>query len=139
MRILILTCCIFASVTMHAQWSTVSTTNIATATTHTGNVGIGTGATTPATAKLEIAASGDGVSILKLSTERAWSFMQEGTGSGTNLMLKDLTGGKIFKIKDYDNQTSFSVSPIGGYFRGTLGIGASPAAGVMFDVQGVKG
>jgi hypothetical protein len=124
---------------VQAQWSTVSTTNMATSSTYTGNVGIGTGTTTPAAAKLEIATSGNGANILKFTTERPWVFYQDGTGSGAELTLKDLTGSKSFKIKDFDGTTNFSVNPVSSYFRSPLGIGAAPATGVMFDIFGSTG
>jgi len=78
-----------------------------------GNVGIGT--TNPA-AKLEIAATGDNVAILKLSTERAWQFQQNGTGPSTQLSLKDLSAGKTFNIRSYydENIASFVSDSVGG-------------------------
>jgi hypothetical protein len=60
-----------------------------------GRIGIGTLA--PA-AKLDIAAIGDGASLLRLSTERPWSFRQKYTGSGSALQLIPDTGLKNFEI-----------------------------------------
>ena len=65
-----------------------------------GNMGVGT--TTP-NAKLDISATGDGVSILSLSTEKPWVFQQEGTGAATYLRLRNTTG-KVFNI-DTDGAT----------------------------------
>jgi len=52
----------------------------------------------------------DGDSILKLNTDRAWTFIQSGTGAGTALLLKNTTGpNKDFRIQTngttefYDN------------------------------------
>jgi len=69
-----------------------------------GRVGIGT--TTPV-AKLHLVAQGDGANILELQTERAWTFQQEGTGSGSALRLRNTSGiDKRFSI-DTDGNTRF--------------------------------
>src|SRR2546422_2819926 len=59
------------------------------------NVGIGT---TRPQARLDIAATGDGVGLLRLSTERPWVFRQAYSGSGTALRLQPITGLKNFEI-----------------------------------------
>ncbi len=89
-----------------------------------GNVGIGT---INPVAALEISAVGDGKQILKLSTERPWAFLQEGSGSLTALVMKDLSGGKQFQIKSYADEMSFFFAPSDGksYFRGNMGIGTT--------------
>ncbi len=66
-----------------------------------GNVGIGS--STP-NAKLDIVATGDGASILSLSTERPWVFEQEGTGSGTALRLRNISSKKLYIDTDGGTQ-----------------------------------
>jgi hypothetical protein len=63
-----------------------------------GNILLGTIAGTAAAAKLDIAATGDGISLLRFSTERPWTFRQAYTGSGTALRLQPDTGLKNFEI-----------------------------------------
>ena len=48
---------------------------------------------------------GDGANMLRLNTERSWSFIQRGTGASANLSLTDNTGAKNFLIQG----TSFSI------------------------------
>ena len=60
-----------------------------------GNVGIGTAA--PAS-KLDIAATGEGAELLRLSTERPWAFRQIYSGSGTGLQLYSTVGLKTFQV-----------------------------------------
>lgn len=50
------------------------------------------------TAKVTVFGSGDGAQLLRLSTERPWSFRQKYTGSGTALQLIPDTGLKNFEI-----------------------------------------
>ena len=61
----------------------------------TDKVGIGT---SNPLAKLDISATGNGAEVLRLSTERAWTFRQSGTGAGTQLELHALVDAKNFKI-----------------------------------------
>ncbi|MBC7125536.1 MAG: tail fiber domain-containing protein, partial [Bacteroidales bacterium] len=94
--------------------------------TSDGNVGVGTASPL---AKLDITATGDGASVLRLGTERAWDFQQEGTGAGTSLRLRN-TGGlnKTFFI---DTEGGFATRSVDGsktYFKidhysGRVGIG----------------
>jgi len=63
--------------------------------TTAGYVGIGTAS--PAS-KLDIAATGDGAELLRLSTERPWVFRQAYFGPGTALRLQPVTGLKNFEI-----------------------------------------
>jgi hypothetical protein len=63
-----------------------------------GNVLVGTIGATPPAAKLDIAATGDGAALLRLSTERPWTFKQAYSGSGTALRLQPDTGLKNFEI-----------------------------------------
>ncbi|AXT50740.1 hypothetical protein D1818_07820 [Aquimarina sp. BL5] len=88
--------------------------------------GIGIGTTSPS-AKLEIKGAGDGVEILKLSTERPWVFKQEGTGASSNLVLQEISGNKFFKIKSYDNTDIYTIQSNSGntYFKGDMGIGTN--------------
>ena len=65
-----------------------------------GNIGVGT--TTPS-AKIDINTTGEGSELLRLSSERAWTFRQTGSGITTALELKDLNGSKNFNIVGYDN------------------------------------
>lgn len=71
--------------------------------TETGNVGIGT---TDPTAKLDIKASGDGVSVLKLGTERPWVFKQTGVGAVASLDLSALIPDKNFTISSPDGSVA---------------------------------
>jgi hypothetical protein len=99
-----------------------------------GNVGIGT---SNPSAKLEIKASGDGVEILKLSTERPWVFKQEGTGASSNLVLQELSGSKFFKIKSVTNEDVYWLHSSTGdsYLKGKLGIGTTTPSAKL-DVNG---
>jgi hypothetical protein len=63
----------------------------------TSTVKVGIGTTTPL-APLDIAATGDGAPLLRLSTERPWVFRQAYTGSGSALRLQPVTGLKNFEI-----------------------------------------
>ena len=60
-----------------------------------GRVGIGTGSPS---AKLDIAATGDGTEVLRLSTERPWTFRQVGSGSGAELQLRSTVNDKEFSL-----------------------------------------
>lgn len=55
-------------------------------------VDLGIGISSPA-AKLDILASGDQAKVLRLGIDRQWCFMQEGSGSATNLKLSSDCGG----------------------------------------------
>jgi hypothetical protein len=70
--------------------------------TSSGFVGINT--TSPA-ARLDIAATGSGTEILRFSTERAWTWLQLGSGTNAELALKDNTGAKNFRIIGLNNDT----------------------------------
>ncbi|WP_299185639.1 tail fiber protein [uncultured Aquimarina sp.] len=100
-----------------------------------GNLGIGT---TSPSAKLEIKGAGDGVEILKLSTERPWVFKQEGTGASSNLVLQEISGNKFFKIKSYDNTDIYTIQSNSGntYFKGDMGIGTNDTKGYKLGVKG---
>ena len=76
----------------------------------TGNVGIGT---TSPTAKLDIAATGAGAELLRLSTEREWAFRQLGAGQNTHLELASIGGGgsKNFVINTTGNVGIGTTSP----------------------------
>ncbi|UGU17923.1 tail fiber protein [Sinomicrobium kalidii] len=74
-----------------------------------GNTGLGI---TSPESKLDIYARGDGVSLLKLNTDRPWEFMQVGTEAATSLALRATAGLKYFRIQSpggVDN-ASFRVS-----------------------------
>jgi hypothetical protein len=62
---------------------------------NTGSVGIGTAA--PAS-KLDIAATGEGAELLRLSTERPWVFRQTLSGASAGLELLSTVGLKEFHI-----------------------------------------
>lgn len=68
--------------------------------TGSGNVGIGTG--TPDSG-LEIVKKGDGVSVLKLTTQRPWEFIQNGVDGSAYLGLRSTTGSKSFQILSPSN------------------------------------
>ncbi|MCV9387470.1 hypothetical protein [Reichenbachiella ulvae] len=61
-----------------------------------GNMGIGTKSPS---SKLEIKNHGEGASLLKLSSERPWQFMQTGSGANTNLTLRSEVNSKSFRIE----------------------------------------
>ena len=87
-----------------------------------GNVGIGTNS--PG-AKLDILATGDNTEILKLATERPWSFFQVNTGGSSALDLR-CSSNKTFTISGTKNNESsnsviFSVATGGG----NVGIGTT--------------
>jgi hypothetical protein len=56
-----------------------------------------------------ITKQGDGAVLLTFNTERAWSFMQVGTGATTGLALRASTDGKEFLIQNSDGSTALSV------------------------------
>lgn len=87
---------------------------------------------------LEISSSGDGRQLLLFSSERAWAFQQEGSGTSTSLALKDLTGGKKFKIRGYSGEEAFYVqSNTGdGFFSGNVGLGVSPLSTYKLAIAG---
>jgi len=60
-----------------------------------GKIGLGT---TAPLSKLDIAATGDGAELLRLSTERPWVFKQGGAGSVAGLRLQSTVGLKQFQI-----------------------------------------
>ena len=104
-----------------------------------GKMGLGT---KEPNAKLDIAASGDGAEVLRLSTERPWVFKQQDTGSTSSLVLKSETGGdKFFRIKDYDNEEAFKIGAKSGdsYFKGNMGIGTTSTFGYKLAVNGSIG
>jgi hypothetical protein len=66
---------------------------------NTGNVGIGT--TTPS-ANLDIEGTSDGEEFLRFSSDRSWSFINRGTGTGSSLNLMSNVDGKSFNIQSAD-------------------------------------
>ena len=67
-----------------------------------------------------ITKQGDDVEILKLNSERSWSFYQVGSGAGSTLFLGDNSGGKTFKIGLGANKeigTQFFTPTQGGYAK----------------------
>lgn len=60
---------------------------------------------------LTITKTGNAVDILTFNTERAWKFMQSGTGAGTNLALRDVTGDKLFLIQNNAGQDAIRIFP----------------------------
>ncbi len=67
-----------------------------------GNIGIGTASPQ---AKIDIVSGSNGLKLLRFNTDRAWSFVQQGTGSNTALVLQSETDGKNFRIKSSDGKT----------------------------------
>jgi hypothetical protein len=114
----------------YTQWS--SSGDTANDISRSGNVTIGSSAT--GAAKLDIVAQGNGANILKLSSERPWVFQQQGIGAASQLVLRDLSGDKYFKIQDYNGSDAFSIYSSSGdaVFKGRLGIGISdPGPGLI--------
>lgn len=111
-----------------------------------GNVGIGT--SNPG-ATLEITNIGDNQDILKITTDIAWKFYQEGTGPQTALCFHPVDNQKSFKIKSADKSQTFirlyadnynAVSNAGLVLvcqdGGNVGIGTStPAASATLDIS----
>ncbi len=98
-----------------------------------GNVGIGTAA--PAS-KLDIAATGSGAELLRLSTERPWVFRQILSGSGAGLQLYSTVGLKTFQV------TAAGGTNIATFFADDanprFGVGRDPAE-YTFDVRASAG
>jgi hypothetical protein len=72
---------------------------------YSGSVGIGTASPS---AKLDIAALGDGTELLRFSTERPWVFRQLQTGPSSELDLHSTVDAKTFRITSLDNTTTAS-------------------------------
>ncbi|MCL5439097.1 MAG: hypothetical protein M1268_03865, partial [Patescibacteria group bacterium] len=72
-----------------------------------GNIGIGT--TSPG-AKVDIATSTDNAEILRLDTDRPWSFFQRGTGASTSLDLRSSYGDKDFTITNNSAENVFKLT-----------------------------
>ena len=62
------------------------------------------------TGLLSLNRAGDGVEILKLNTERSWSFFQKGTLATANLELKSSTDGKAFIVTGPAGTEAFKVN-----------------------------
>ena len=99
-----------------------------------GSVGLGTAA--PG-AILDVAGAGDGVNLLKFTTDRPWVFQQQGTGSGAHLVLRSLAGGKWFKIQEHDGTDVFKIRSNTGdsYFKGAMGIGTTSPESYKLAVE----
>lgn len=93
--------------------------------TSTGNVGIGT---ENPQAKLDVDASGDGVAVLQLSTERPWVFEQAGTGGSADLRFRSTVGNKSFDI------TNSSNDPVASFYAATTASSSS----IVFVPSGGK-
>ena len=102
-----------------------------------GNVGIGTDA--PA-CRLDIAATGDGISLLRLKTDRPWRFKQVGIDAQTSLALESEVDGKFFLIRSPSGtvNTKFYVSntPASNFIYlvpdgGRVGIGTTNTTAVL--------
>ena len=107
------------------------------------SVGIGTD--NPG-ANLEIYSNADDTKLLRFNMDRRWSFIQEGTGSGTKLELNSETNGKEFRITGEDRNPFLAVAAYssanlssGRVFLcpegGLVGIGTDDPAETL-DVQG---
>ena len=92
-----------------------------------GTVGIG--AVAPQ-AKLDVTAGGDGASILRLGTERAWRFEQFGAGAVAQLDLRSEVSGKQFNIKASDGTATASFLASTGAHRVYLTPGSGGRVGV---------
>ena len=110
-----------------------------------GFLGIGT--TTPSTI-LDVANTGDGAELLRLSTERPWVFRQSNTGAFSELDLHSVVGDKNFKITSPDNTRAaqFFVSNTVGNSRvflvpdgGKVGIGSTALGSHTLAVEGSIG
>ena len=100
--------------------------------TFTGPVALNAGATV-ANNPLSINNAGDGNNLLVLNSERAWSFQQVGSGSSTQLTLRNTSGPN----KNFNVQTD-------GNFRhldqaGNVNMAISPAQATFYDRVVVQG
>ena len=87
-------------------------------TTLTDNVGIGTASPL---AKLDIKSEGDGAELLRLSTERSWSFYQKSTGASSKLELR-ANSSKAFEITGKQGGEDFVPTVLVSTGSGLVGI-----------------
>lgn len=88
--------------------------------TSAGNVGIGT---TAPKAMIDIVSATDGAALLKLSSERAWCFRQNGAGATTALELRSLGNSQTHDCSAAVSNKNFVVNT-----TGNVGIGTTSPA-----------
>ena len=69
--------------------------------------------------------SGATASLLAFNMERSWAFEQGGTGAGTYLVLRDLSGAKSFAIQSIARENKFIFNPDANLFSVTSDNGDS--------------
>jgi hypothetical protein len=66
--------------------------------------------------RVNINNTGDQAVLLGLNSERSWHFIQDGTGSATNLALRDITGSKNLLLQNSSGDNVFTFSMGDEYF-----------------------
>ena len=105
----------------------------------TGNIDVG-GGVISSTAKFQVTNKGDGKEVLRLNTDRPWSFFQQGVDGLASLVLRTEVGDKHFRIQNNDSVDAFNIRSSSGdaYIKGRLELGTiTPyVGGAKLEVDG---